>query len=190
MKVRHTSIGGRRARIFAHDDAAAAQLEPPRDDLDDDDRARVSLLVAAFESGEVRLVGYPGVDPPDAWDLYLVDGEESLFCCVVVTEECLVNELSAPGAPRIVEGFSLQVVPARIITENVLAAAFEAWMERNFPEVAVPAVAPSCWREADEAIDAIEVLTADVGEIDVPSWITDALFKPERHVVRTEDEAA
>lgn len=194
MRVRHVQIGMRSARIFAGEAAPLEALEPPRpeDDVDEEDAARGRMLADVLAAEFVYVVGYPGNDENDAWNVYIEqEGHPPLFCCVVLPEALVERELERATTTRIVEGFTLQVVPASVVTVNVMAAAVETWIERNFPGMQMPELLAERWEELEGA-DVVDVVSVDVLALEPPPWLTDRVFEPAkgRPIVHAEDEAA
>ncbi len=93
---------------------------------------------------------HPGVDPEDVVHVYVqpLEGGERLFACAIVSQDRLLRMLRE--ASSVLEGFSLQVVEARHLSVDAIGAAVEAWAERNYPDLQVPAFLVEPWRPALE----------------------------------------
>jgi hypothetical protein len=148
-----TVADGRRGRVFAHDAATceAAAEDFRREFLDESDEQRDPKLKAVFERGVVIASAHAGLgDLEDVVRVYVrpfgVMGRP-LFACVLVSRARLEKMLAE--APRVFEGFALQIVDTRHLSSEaseLIKAGVEAWLNRIYPTAAPPLLIEP-WRD-------------------------------------------
>ncbi len=100
---------------------------------DDDDRERERRIVSLLTGPNiqvVRAVAYPTLGARDVLQLYVRDGDDDLFACVLMTHARLRETLREPP---FVEGFSHQVIQGDHLSVEGVRTAARVWVERCFP---------------------------------------------------------
>ena len=168
-------VGERRARIWAADVSALPSVLPADENWfwDDDDRAREPLLRAALAGPVVRAIAFPTIGVEDVMQVFLDDGSDLVFACVVESEERLSADLAQRST--IVEGFSLQVAPVRRLTVDGVRAELQSWRERNFADLSAAVFALELWTDRTgirrDLLDVLASLAAPVVSESVPDGV-------------------
>jgi hypothetical protein len=135
---------GRRTRVFVRDASLLSRLAPVVVELfmDDGDREREPALREVLSGHIVYVDAHAGVGPSDLRHVFVRrserEGASRIFACVIVTEARMEKMLEAE--PHVIETFSFQIAPGRVVTTAGTVAAFEAWFGRVFPGMKLPAV--------------------------------------------------
>jgi hypothetical protein len=162
MISRTFQAGGHTGRLFARvpesiDDDAMARATSEYQDAEDVDRE--PYLREALTGSTVRIDAHFGVDPRDVLHVFVQTEEGPLFACVIVSENRADQMLEQ--SPVIHETYSFQIANGTCVTKAAATAAFEHWVERNFPDMPLPRVRLLRWM--DEPFLAMSTIGAPIG---------------------------
>ena len=141
---------GHRARGFFRElpDRRAADALIAERYWDDDDQVREAMIGAILAQKRVFAIAYPSLAHRDVLQVFLRDLDGGLvFACVLVSGSRLRNML-AQSSP-VIESFALQVLPSEHLSLEGVRAALQCWIERCFPNIAMPLIALERWTGPD-----------------------------------------
>lgn len=141
---------GHRARGFFRElpDRQVADVIIAERYWDDDDQVRESALRGILAQERVSAVAYPTLEHRDVLQVFLRDSDGDLvFACVLVSGGRL-RYLLAQSSP-VIEGFALQVLPSEHLSIEGVRTALQCWIERCFPNIALPSLALERWTGPD-----------------------------------------
>lgn len=126
-------------------------MELGRQFIEDDDEARLELLLRELAAPKVTVKTLPSEHTPVAYYAYVrsqLQPGESLFACVLATTSVL-EELIASPPHMVFETATFQAIGEEA-SAATLRAGLESWLHRVFPNHAVPRFSVVQWPELEE----------------------------------------
>ena len=163
---------GHRARGFFRELPAphAAEVAIVERYWDEDDQARAPILRNLLSRTNVEAVAHPTLGHRDVLQVFLKDGEELVFACVLVSGARL-REMLAQSSP-VVEGFALQVLQSEHLSVESIRTALQSWIERCFPGLVLPSFTVERWTGPDGILlELLELLLSQPDSLEASATV-------------------
>jgi len=138
---------------------------------DDDDAAREPLLRTILARMNVSAIAYPTLGYRDVLQVFLLNGDDLVFACVLVAGARL-REMLAQSSP-VIEGFTLQVLSTEHLSMESVRAGVQSWVERCFPRLALPNLTVERWTGPEGLRQEVFELLLQQRRINLPVHGTD-----------------